>query len=84
MARLVIELTNRCQLRCQHCFAERHAGSGDLPREIIDTVLREGKSCGIEHLAFTGGEHCPRRADRCAVERDAQLVLPGAVGALDR
>jgi MoaA/NifB/PqqE/SkfB family radical SAM enzyme len=56
MTRLVIELTNRCQLRCRHCFAERHAGSGDLPWEIIETVLREGKSCGIDHLAFTGGE----------------------------
>jgi len=56
MARLVIELTNRCNLRCQHCFDERHAASGDLSPEIIEKVLREGKSCGIEHLAFTGGE----------------------------
>jgi molybdenum cofactor biosynthesis enzyme MoaA len=23
---------------------------------IIDKVLREGKNCGIDHLAFTGGE----------------------------
>jgi MoaA/NifB/PqqE/SkfB family radical SAM enzyme len=56
MARLVIELTNRCNLRCRHCFEERHAGSGDLPLEIIKKVLSEGKSCGIDHLAFTGGE----------------------------
>ncbi len=56
MARLVIELTNRCNLRCQHCFAERHAATGELPLEIIEKVLREGKSCGIDHLALTGGE----------------------------
>ena len=56
MARLVIELTNRCNLRCQHCFEERHAATGDLPLEIIHKVLSEGKSCGIDHLAFTGGE----------------------------
>lgn len=56
MARLVIELTNRCNLRCRHCFDERHAATGDLPLEIIDKVLQEGKDCGIEHLAFTGGE----------------------------
>ena len=55
MARLVIELTNRCNLRCQHCFAERHAATGDLPLAIIDKVLAEGKGCGIAHLAFTGG-----------------------------
>ena len=56
MARLVIELTNRCNLRCQHCFDERHAATGDLSLEIIEKVLQEGKSCGIDHLAFTGGE----------------------------
>ena len=54
--RLVIELTNRCNLRCGHCFEERHAGTGELPLEILEKVLREGKSCGIEQLAFTGGE----------------------------
>jgi MoaA/NifB/PqqE/SkfB family radical SAM enzyme len=56
VARLVIELTNRCNLRCLHCFTERHAATGDLPLPILDTVLHEGKTCGIDHLAFTGGE----------------------------
>jgi MoaA/NifB/PqqE/SkfB family radical SAM enzyme len=56
MARLVVELTNRCNLRCQHCFEERHAATGDLPLDIIEKVLREGRSCGINHLSFTGGE----------------------------
>jgi MoaA/NifB/PqqE/SkfB family radical SAM enzyme len=56
MARLVIELTNRCNLRCLHCFTERHAATGDLPLAIVDKVLREGKDCDIDHLAFTGGE----------------------------
>jgi MoaA/NifB/PqqE/SkfB family radical SAM enzyme len=56
MARLVIELTNRCNLRCLHCFDERHAASGELSLAIIERVLREGKGCGIDHLAFTGGE----------------------------
>ena len=56
MARLIIELTNRCNLRCQHCFTERHAATGDLPLAILDTVIQEGKCCGIDHLCFTGGE----------------------------
>jgi MoaA/NifB/PqqE/SkfB family radical SAM enzyme len=56
MAGLVMELTNRCQLRCLHCFDERHAASGELAWPILEAVLREGKSCGIGHLAFTGGE----------------------------
>jgi MoaA/NifB/PqqE/SkfB family radical SAM enzyme len=56
MARLIMELTNRCNLHCQHCFAERHAATGDLPLAVLDTVVQEGKRCGITHLAFTGGE----------------------------
>ena len=56
MARIVIELTNRCNLSCGHCFDERHAATGDLPLEIIEKLLREGKSCGIEQVSFTGGE----------------------------
>ena len=56
MARIVVELTNRCNLRCQHCFEERHAATGDLSMEILEKVLREGKRCGIDHISFTGGE----------------------------
>lgn len=56
MSRIVIELTNRCNLSCGHCFEERHAATGDLPLEILQKVLRDGKSCGIEQMSFTGGE----------------------------
>lgn len=56
MASVVIELTNRCNLRCAHCYDERHAGSGDLSLAVFDKLVREGKACGIEHIAFTGGE----------------------------
>ncbi|PON19635.1 hypothetical protein C2W62_01635 [Candidatus Entotheonella serta] len=56
MARIVVELTNRCNLRCLHCYDERHAATGDLPIDILDRVLHEGKICGIDHLSFTGGE----------------------------
>jgi molybdenum cofactor biosynthesis enzyme MoaA len=56
MARLAIELTNRCNPRCLHCFDERHAATGELTLDIIDRITREGKTCGVEHLTFTGGE----------------------------
>ena len=69
MKRLVIELTNRCNLRCLHCFDERHAGTGDLPLEILEKVLREGKSCGIDTLSFTGGEPTIHRRFRAIIRR---------------
>ncbi len=56
MARIIVELTNRCNLRCRHCYEERHAATADLPLEILDKVLQEGHGCGIDHIDFTGGE----------------------------
>ena len=56
MARLVMELTNRCNLRCHHCFTARHAATGELPFAIVEQVLRDGKACGIDQVCFTGGE----------------------------
>jgi MoaA/NifB/PqqE/SkfB family radical SAM enzyme len=71
MARIVIELTNRCNLSCGHCFDERHAATGDLPLEILERVLREGKSCGIEHVSFTGGEPTIHRRFKEIINRVA-------------
>lgn len=56
MRRMVVELTNRCNLACGHCFEERHADTGDLPDDIIAKVFRDARSCGIAHFSFTGGE----------------------------
>jgi MoaA/NifB/PqqE/SkfB family radical SAM enzyme len=56
VTRLVVELTNRCNLRCQHCFDERHAGTGDLPGRLLRRLLSEVRLCGVTHLSFTGGE----------------------------
>jgi len=72
MARIVLELTNRCNLRCRHCYDERHASTGDLPCEIVETVLRGGASCGIDHVCFSGGEPTLHKAFGTIVERVCQ------------
>jgi MoaA/NifB/PqqE/SkfB family radical SAM enzyme len=69
LPRIVIELTNRCNLSCGHCFDERHAATGDLSLDILNKVLLEGKSCGIEQLSFTGGEPTIHRRFRHIIER---------------
>ena len=51
-----MELTDRCNLRCRHCFDQRHAGSGDVPLTVVQRVLREAAACGVRHVSFTGGE----------------------------
>ena len=72
MARIIIELTNRCNLRCRHCFGERHAATGDLPNAILDRVLDEAHGCGIDHLCFTGGEPTLHRAFHEIVRRASE------------
>lgn len=69
MARIVIELTNRCNLSCGHCFEERHAATGDLSLEVLEKVLRDGKSCGIEQVSFTGGEPTIHRQFKAIIRR---------------
>ena len=56
MPRIVIELTNRCNLSCHHCFDGRHSADGDLKIEIIEKILLSAKAHGFEHLSFTGGD----------------------------
>ncbi|MCA9837796.1 MAG: radical SAM protein [Trueperaceae bacterium] len=54
--RIVIELTNRCNLACQHCFSGRHGGNDDLSLDLLEKVFGEAKRLGFEHLTFTGGD----------------------------
>lgn len=56
MASITIELTNRCNLRCRHCFDGRHRADGDLDMMIIEKILNSAKAHGFQHLSFTGGE----------------------------
>lgn len=56
MTKVVVELTNRCNLVCQHCFDGRHGGRDELPLDILQRILVDAKVCGFERLSFTGGE----------------------------
>lgn len=72
MARIVVELTNRCNLQCGHCYDERHADTGELPMSIIEMLLLEGRACGIDHISFTGGEPTLHRRFGEIVQRVAE------------
>lgn len=54
--RIVIELTNRCNLACHHCFSGRHGGNDDLPLAILEDVFTHALALGFTHLTFTGGD----------------------------
>ena len=56
MSTIAIELTNRCNLACQHCFSGRHGGRDELSLALLQRVLPEAKALGFTRLSFTGGE----------------------------
>ena len=56
MPGILIELTNRCNLSCQHCLDGRHRGDGELKIEILERILQNARGHGFDHLSFTGGE----------------------------
>ena len=55
-----IELTNRCNLNCVHCYLPRHANEVAVPHEINLAELREiidrAVEAGCLKMLFTGGE----------------------------
>ncbi|MBU0456348.1 MAG: radical SAM protein [Gammaproteobacteria bacterium] len=52
-----VELTNRCNQKCVHCYATASPKASEgLKTEIIQTFLKNVFTLGCEALQFTGGE----------------------------
>jgi MoaA/NifB/PqqE/SkfB family radical SAM enzyme len=53
---MVISPTMRCNLRCVGCYAGMYSKEDDLPVEVLDRILTEGKEMGIYFNTISGGE----------------------------
>ncbi len=49
-----IEVTNKCNLRCKHCYLPDY--SKELDRKKISSIVYEAKQLGVMDVDFTGGE----------------------------
>ncbi|MCA1634725.1 MAG: radical SAM protein [Acidobacteria bacterium] len=59
--RLVVELTNICNLHCSYCLRDEdalyHTPANFFPTELLTRVVREAReTMGIRQVMFTGGE----------------------------
>lgn len=72
MGRIVVELTNRCNLHCRHCYEGRHGGNADLSLALLEKILRDAKRHGFDELAFTGGEPTTHRQFFDVIERSTE------------
>lgn len=61
LSRLDIELTERCDNDCVHCYINRPAGDAaaaarEMPGALVKRILDEAASLGCLEVKFTGGE----------------------------
>jgi MoaA/NifB/PqqE/SkfB family radical SAM enzyme len=56
---LWLELTNRCNLQCVHCYTESHPHSGDrdlLATRDYESIMNQAYALGCRKIQFIGGE----------------------------
>jgi organic radical activating enzyme len=56
---LWLELTNRCNLQCVHCYADSHPLSGDrdlLTTRDYESIMNQAYALGCRKIQFIGGE----------------------------
>lgn len=53
---VIVELTGRCNFRCEHCYLPTHSDDQPLATARLLAVLEELTSLGTLFLTFTGGE----------------------------
>ena len=52
---LFVELTERCNFKCKHCFA--NSGTGiEMDLDLLEKIAREAKDIMVESVVFSGGE----------------------------
>ena len=53
---ILISPSMRCNLSCKNCYANAYQRNEDLPFEISDRIISEGKQLGIYLYTILGGE----------------------------
>jgi len=53
---ILISPTMRCNLKCDGCYASSYQKKDDLPFEIMDRIVAEGKEIGVAFFTILGGE----------------------------
>jgi len=74
----VIEITNRCNLRCRHCASTSGAArAGEFTLAEIRTVIADIRALGGEEVTIIGGEALlrPDWRDICTVVREQGMRL---------
>lgn len=58
---ILIDPTDRCNLRCTGCWAGEYTKKNDLSDELLDRVVGEARDLGIYTIVLSGGEPMTRQ-----------------------
>jgi len=59
---VVLDVTARCNLRCEGCWAGMYGRNDDLPYELLDKAVTEAeREMGVHFFVFSGGEPTLRK-----------------------
>lgn len=53
---MVIDVTDRCNLKCPGCWAANCNEKEDISIELLDRIMKEAKDMGIYFITIAGGE----------------------------
>ncbi len=53
---VVISPTMRCNLKCYGCYAGNYTKNQDLPLDVFERIIEEGKDLGVYLYVISGGE----------------------------
>src|SRR5213079_3060079 len=80
--RLIVELTNICNLHCSYCMRDEdalyHTKANFFPADLLARIIREARDTyQIEYVSFTGGEVTlhPRFAEIIDTVADAGMTV---------
>lgn len=60
---ILMDPTDRCNLRCKGCWAGEYAKKNDLEFELMDRIVKEGEQLHIFFYVISGGEPLIRKDD---------------------
>lgn len=69
---VMLELTDRCNLRCRHCYLNGEASASELSLNEYGDILTQLAQAGVLFLTLTGGEPMLRR-DFFAIAEHARI-----------
>lgn len=72
LTEVTIELTDKCNWRCQHCYISDYSNKG-LNKEILFKLFVDLRNMGVFRITFTGGELFTRK-DAMEIIRKARSM----------